>query len=93
MIDADRILILLGDIKGDMGELKANARIAERDRQEMKKLLEDHVAVDLAVASRVSSLEHSRTNLRGMVVGFSLVASALGTAATMLIKSIPWSHL
>lgn len=87
MLDSDRILILLGDIKGDMGELKANARTAERDRHEMKKLLEDHVVVDLAVASRVSSLENSRTHVRGIVFGVSLIASALGTAVTLLVKA------
>lgn len=89
-MDNTHIVALLIEIKGNVGELTTSARIAERDRGEMKKLLEDHVSVDLGVAARVASLESSRTKMRGMVVGFSLIASVIGTIATLVIKAIPW---
>lgn len=91
MIDTDRILMLLGDIKESMGELKADARNAETSRKEMKKLLEDHVSVDLAVASRVSSLERSRAQLRGMVIATSAGISIAVAIATFAVKNLAWA--
>lgn len=87
-MDQTHIIALLIDIKGTVGELKEAARNGKDDRLEMKKLLEDHVSVDLSVAARVTSLEHSRTRMRGMVVATAAIVSGVITVAGIIVKMI-----
>lgn len=87
-MDNTNIVALLMEIKGSVGELKESARNGERDREEIKKLLSDHVAVDLAVAKRVSTLEHARSRATGYVLALSAVGGIVVTGGVAIAKAI-----
>lgn len=87
-MDQQLILSLLFEIKGNVSELKEAARNGEKQREEMKKLLEDHCTVDLKVAKRVSILEHARSRTTGYVLALSAVGGLVVTGGVALAKAI-----
>lgn len=87
-MDNTNTIALLMDIKGTLGELKEAARNGKDDREEMKKLLADHVAVDLAVHKRVTVLEHARSRATGYVLAMSAIGGIIVTGGVAIAKAI-----
>lgn len=88
MDTSDRILLAIGDLKGELGELRAEGRGRDASLEDIKKLIADHVASDNAVAGRVSDLEHARSRVKGMVIVISLAGGALTTIGVAVAKAI-----
>lgn len=80
MDSTERILMALGEIKGELGEARAEGRGRDRQLQEMKDLLADHVVADNKVASRVTVIEHAASRMKGMLF---VVGGAAGLAASI----------
>jgi len=84
MSDLNVILMTLGDIREDIGGLRADSKTRDRQLDDIKKLLEQHVGDDAKVAARVAKLERTHTHIRGAVAGVSVVA-------TMVVSGAAWA--
>ena len=71
----DRILIAIGDLREDIGGLRADVRHALRE-------------VD-AQDKRVGSLEKSRTHFGGIVAGVSLITTLVVSGAAYALQFFP----
>ena len=86
MSDLTVILSTLGDIREDIGGLRADGRTRDKQLDDIKALLKKHVGDDNKVAARVASLERSRTHLRGAIAGISLTATLVASGAAWAIN-------
>jgi hypothetical protein len=84
----DRILLFLADIKGELGEFRAEGRSRDSQLRDIRQLLSDHVAADNKVAHRVSDLEHSRSRTRGMLIVVSAAGGLIASVGVAIAKAL-----
>jgi hypothetical protein len=82
------VLSLLIDIKGSVGELKADARNATASREHIMEMLKAHTEIDERVAERVTKLEHARSHVAGIIIGVSTIVSIATTAGVAIAKAL-----
>ncbi len=78
-MDNERILIALGEIKEEIGGLRADARNSDRRFDELKKLLTDS-------QERINKLEHSHTRMKTYAGLLSAAVSAVFTLGLAYLK-------
>jgi hypothetical protein len=88
MDSTERILIALGDLKEDIGGLKADVRNINTRLDDIVGNQARHEEDDRKVASRVSTLEHARSRATGYVLALSAVGGLVTTAGVAIAKAI-----
>lgn len=88
MDSTERILLAIGDLKGELGEFRAEGKGRDERLREMKELLAKHVEDDNKVAKRVSVLEHARSRATGYVLALSAVGGIATTAGVAIAKAL-----
>lgn len=79
-------LQMLGDLREDIGSLRAAAQATDRRLDDIKALIERNGSIAGAVSDRVTSLEHDRTRFRTVVAMVSAISSAIGAGTLALFK-------
>jgi hypothetical protein len=74
---SNQILLAVGDLREDIGGLKAEVRNLNSRLDEAAK-----------VAPRVSALEHARSRIKGMVLVLSTGAGIVGSAGYAVAKAL-----
>jgi hypothetical protein len=85
-MDLTPVLSAIGDLREDVGGLRADNRSVQRQLDDMKKLIEQHVAADNKVAARVTALEHDRTRVKTWIAAFSLIGASASSVALAFIR-------
>lgn len=91
MDNNDRTLILLGEIREEIGGLRADVRNSDRRFDELHRMMADHKAAHADLSKRITHLEHAKTRFvtfAGLVSAGVSGALALGSA---LLKGNPWA--
>lgn len=81
MDSTERLLLAIGDIKEDIGGLRADVGNLGRRLDELQKL-----------SGRVSDLETAHTKIKTTAALLSTVVSAVFALGIALMKGYPWAH-
>lgn len=85
----ERILIAIGDIKEDIGGLRADVRNNDRRLDEIKLLFATARTDAWKAEQRIVSLEHSRTKLKATVAAISVAVSTVVATAAFAFQHFP----
>jgi hypothetical protein len=88
MDSTDRILYALGEIKGELGELRAEGRGRDTQLADLKTLIAAHVEADNKVANRVSQLEHDKSRMKGIVIALSALGGIAASVGVAVAKAV-----
>lgn len=84
----DRILLALGDIKGELGEFRAEGRGRDAALADIKTLIAAHVEADNKVANRVTQLEHDKSRMKGIVIALSALGGIVASVGVAVAKAV-----
>lgn len=90
MSDMSTLLAAIGDLREDIGGLRADVKHHDRRFDEIKGLLASHITDDNAVTKRVTHLEHARSRFTGLVAGVSAVSTLITAGIAYAVQHLPF---
>lgn len=87
-----QVLVLLGEIREEIGGLRADVRNSDRRFDQLDKALATHILEDVALTARVSQLEHSRTKIKTVATVVSAIVSGAFALVLAVVKGAQWAH-
>lgn len=88
-MEQNALLVALGNIREDIGALRADGRHRDRRLDEIKSLLAARAGEHEEVSKRVSSLETSRTRLQAMIAAVTAASTLLTAGVAYSLQYLP----
>lgn len=88
----EKLLVAVGDIKEDIGGLRADVAHHTKRMDEVLVALSHISERNEKLAGRVTKLEHANTRIKTLATVLGAAASAVLTVALAVFKGIAWPH-